>query len=814
MRKYIFLSIFLVFTSLVVAQDLSGVKIYINPGHGGYDSDDRNMKIYPFDGGDPAGFWESKSNLHKGLMLDTLLRNAGASTKLSRITNTTADDRSLSAIVAESNAYNPDFMLSIHSNAGVNNYILMLYAGVDPGDTYSYYSPTPCSDEGRAISTILAQNLYKNQITCWGGAYTVRGDKTFARLAMGWSNGYGALRGLTSPGVISEGAMHDYIPETYRLMNMEYKWMESWNFFRTFATYFKSEQIPYGVVAGSVRDGNNKIEFPSFYKIRDSRDELLPLHAANVSLVQGTDTVARYVTDDMYNGVFLFKNMAPGTYTLHCKVADYYENIQKDIVVVKDEITYFNFDMSKVRSTPPEVVSHLPAPQSPTDSVECSTEIVLNFNWDMEETSTRNAFSITPHVDGELTFENSQRTLRFVPAEGLDIATHYTVKLAKTASHPDTTQTNTMVDDFELEFVTKSRGNLSMLLHYPAMNDTAIALRPAMFLVFDQELDTRGIASKFSLADSEGNVVTLNARSFKNNQAPAPYGSTQFELSKDLKPDTRYTLTVDETLEDKIGIQLGQDLSISFTTGSNTASDAPIINDMDTLLYTYDADRSKGVQSASVFRNTTRKLYGMASNELKYIFNENEAEVFYQAKDPAAIVSSADYTFGLHVFGNFSFNELWAEWSVDGDIKYAKVCELDFAGWKYLQVNLRDYLPQGVEYQLTALKLVHKKGFFSTSGSLYLDDMTLVKTPFTSLESVDTDHTLSIYPNPATDVVRILNASLLATPCDMKLYSLTGSLVKEASGCEMHLYDVPNGTYILRAHLSDGAHYSTTLIVR
>ena len=41
--------------------------VYINPGHGGYDSDDRNMVIYPFTQGDSAGSWESKSNLRKGI---------------------------------------------------------------------------------------------------------------------------------------------------------------------------------------------------------------------------------------------------------------------------------------------------------------------------------------------------------------------------------------------------------------------------------------------------------------------------------------------------------------------------------------------------------------------------------------------------------------------------------------------------------------------------------------------------------------------------------------------------------------------------
>ena len=41
--------------------------VYINPGHGGHDSDDRNVVIYPFAQGDTAGYWESTSNSRKAL---------------------------------------------------------------------------------------------------------------------------------------------------------------------------------------------------------------------------------------------------------------------------------------------------------------------------------------------------------------------------------------------------------------------------------------------------------------------------------------------------------------------------------------------------------------------------------------------------------------------------------------------------------------------------------------------------------------------------------------------------------------------------
>ena len=56
-----------------VAANPSDLKVYINPGHGGYDSDDRVMTIHPFADGDTATFAESKSNLGKGFRFRELL---------------------------------------------------------------------------------------------------------------------------------------------------------------------------------------------------------------------------------------------------------------------------------------------------------------------------------------------------------------------------------------------------------------------------------------------------------------------------------------------------------------------------------------------------------------------------------------------------------------------------------------------------------------------------------------------------------------------------------------------------------------------
>ena len=89
--------------------------VYINPGHGGHESDDRNVVIYPFVQGDTAGYWESNSNLKKGFALNNCLRAKGYTTSMSRVTNDAASDLALSTIVALCNSSGADIFYAIHS---------------------------------------------------------------------------------------------------------------------------------------------------------------------------------------------------------------------------------------------------------------------------------------------------------------------------------------------------------------------------------------------------------------------------------------------------------------------------------------------------------------------------------------------------------------------------------------------------------------------------------------------------------------------------------------------------------------------------
>ena len=207
----------LVVASGAYAKRMSELKIYINPGHGGYTSDDRPIRIYPFEQNDTLGYWESKSNLYKGLHMYHILDSLGATPYLSRIKNTQADDRSLSGIAAEANSLGVDLFFSIHSNAGENvNYPLMLYRESSIG--------TPRYPENITLSKIVWKNLHSRKLAIWTrDTEYVAGDLTFYQNM--WQGGLGVLRTLYTVGLLSEGSMHEHRPEAHRLMNDDYNWI-------------------------------------------------------------------------------------------------------------------------------------------------------------------------------------------------------------------------------------------------------------------------------------------------------------------------------------------------------------------------------------------------------------------------------------------------------------------------------------------------------------------------------------------------------------------------------------------------------------
>ncbi|MBQ8832049.1 MAG: Ig-like domain-containing protein [Paludibacteraceae bacterium] len=721
-------------------------KIYINPGHGGYDSDDRLMYLYPiFDGTNvregytrEQSFWESTSNLDKGLRLDTMLSALGFQTKLSRIHNTTEDDRSLSAISAEASDWNADFMLSIHSNAGApSNYVLQIHSGITPGDPkgldgYPEQVPEWVCNEARAITTLMGANQYSNEVSCWSKEPTIAGDKTFARTIMGWSNGYGVLRNLRVPGTISEGMMHDYLPETYRLMNIDYKRQESFYFAKTFIEYFCEGELPYGAIGGQLRDDFQKQLFPNYNARKNTRDVLLPINRGKVELYnEAGDLLQTYVTDTLYNGCYFFWNLQPGTYIVKAEEAAYYPKTDT-LVVENNKISYANFMMSLRRQTPPEVISYSPN-VAIEDSVNVATPIVINFNWDMWEEPTRAAFSITPEVEGTLEFENSQRTLRFTPKSVYAPATEYTVRLATTAAHPDTNYVNTLQEEFVIKFRTKNRPYLQVMNTYPAEGETGVDLKPSIFVLFDQKISKDSKQSLFKVTDNADFSYTPAARNFKKNAVESPYGSVSIDVNEELLPNTQYQLVIDGALKDTDNVVLYHPYVLTFTTGNGqSVEEGEVFHSLDDVIFDVDAENTMGLESKKIMQGgSLKRTEGENSNSIEYTFdvNEKESNMMLRTVQLSQIFRSTDKLI-VDIYGDFTFNEVYVEFATEGDLHRYKVCDLDYLGWRthVLDLSTTD-LPTGVDYQCMGFNIVKTQvePILCNNGHIYLDRLAIVK---------------------------------------------------------------------------------------
>jgi hypothetical protein len=179
-------------------------------------------------------------------------------------------------------------------------------------------------------------------------------------------------------------------------------------------------------------------------------------------------------------------------------------------------------------------------------------------------------------------------------------------------------------------------------------------------------------------------------------------------------------MVIGAEVADVNGVIVNDPVTITFKTGKEVTSSLPIFNNLDTLYFEGDKGTSVGVTSVSTLRNTASKFEGLASNKLTYTFSETNGEAVYLVDDVTAIKGNDKSTFGMHVFGDYTFNTLYAKWAVEGDIQYTKICDLDYAGWLYQEANTAA-LPAGVDYQFMGFKIVRGTSFLSEKGEVSID---------------------------------------------------------------------------------------------
>ncbi len=413
MKKIFFL--LFIFSTILWAQDFDGIKIYINPGHGGHDP--ANDRYIP-----ETGYWESEGNLTKGLYLYQLLQEHNARVWISRTQNRDADDLPLSQIDADANSHNVDYFHSIHSNAvnATANYPLVLFRG---------YDNDPVFPAAKQMGQVMWKQFQKmdKQWTYWAyQSQNVRGDWSFYNWG---TSGLGVLRYLNMPGTLSEGSFHDYLPNSFRLMNLDYRRHEAIVLLRSFIKYYGLEPLPDGVVAGIVRSGSENVDYSYNYNSGLPNDKKKAIEHALVRLLPGNRT---YITDYHKNGFFMFEHVEPGTYQVIMDAGSYAPDTVE--VTVKENATSFaNGFLNKVSDKAPQVYTTYPLDGD--TSVITHSDIVLTFSQAMDQNSVEQAFSTVPSSHGFFSWDDRSEILTYSLFDTLARNKIYHIKIDTTAKN-------------------------------------------------------------------------------------------------------------------------------------------------------------------------------------------------------------------------------------------------------------------------------------------------------------------------------------------------------------------------------------------
>ncbi len=827
-RIALFILAALVACMAIEAKKMSDLKIYINPGHGGYGGDDRGLAIWPYCKVDTAGYWESKSNLVKGIHMYNILDSIGMKgIMMSRWHNTEEDDRGLAEIGHESTSWGADMFISIHSNAGeAINYPLMIYHAGGKIDDWTG-ATTVYREENKRMSEIVNDvfntSKYSNWINYKGEINTEAPGRVTSDVALlGYS--LGVLRNLDGIGMLSEGGMHEHRPQAHRLMSDDYNWLEAWYFVKSIMIYFDTEdRFVTGNVAGVVYDDHNirELEYTGIFAKHTmlGRDKNMPLNGSYVELLdEAGNVVQTRTTDKDYNGVFVFRNVTPGNYKIRTSKDGYYTE-EKDVVVVADEVTYQDMPLSLKREFPLAVTSYHPK-VADGELVSCGDKIVLEFNTDIVVEEFEKAFSIVPAVDGYFQYEGSYHKVSFIPTVSFDKDTDYTVTIAKSACTPDTRyENNTMTEDFVFKFTTQNRERLLMTESYPSEGGSVHYAKPTVEFRFDGILDgTLKPVSLVKVYDKNNNEFSINTRNSKYNQLTNGYGNLVVELNGNLTVGETYRAVISEELRDEDNLPLGKNMEITFTAkNEGEEKEGTVLEGFnDASLFTYNADETVGITSTTpkYARYTTTKLFDTASGRFSYNFASNrDGIVVWDYAGTATAAAEGDETtsageiykgdiIGLHINGDFNNHELYVGVTAGTDTKYEKICDLSFRGWGYYEVAMNS-LEENVAYRFSDIKLVQVTSAITQKGAFMLDNMVLKSTGVGGVEGITyTKDVINVYPNPASDVIYVNSPVEVSA---LELINIQGVKVAENIGkTSINVEDVNQGVYVLKVITEDG----------
>ncbi len=464
------------------------------------------------------------------------------------------------------------------------------------------------------------------------------------------------------------------------------------------------------------------------------------------------------------------------------------------------------------REFPLEVTAYSPV-SGEADAVSCASTINFTFNTDVDTESFEKAFSITPAVDGYFKYSDSYRKASFIPTLALELNTTYTVKVDKTAKHPDSYNSNPFLKDrLEFSFVTKGRNRLEMIDRYPVDGGEVHYVAPTLEFRFDKTINSVSIYDQVSVKDSKGKSVALNKRSSKFNQLSNGFGNAVIALSGNLSVGETYTISLSGDLRDRENLPLGNDVVTTFKASDATsAADATVINGFENgTVFAYNPEATKGIGSTlpGSLASTSVKLFDKASARFTYTFAENhDGEIVWDYTGAPHQFVNGD-VIGSYINGDFNNHELWVAVTSGTDTKWAKLCDLSFLGWQYHEVKL-DMLEAGYTYIFSGVKIVQKSSPITQKGAFCLDNLSARYNSdgICDITTGDTDIDIA----KAGDLIKVTTDNEVAL---IEIINAAGAVVAAVTDTDSIATDtLVHGVYIVKVSTKDGRSATRRIVI-
>jgi hypothetical protein len=217
---------------------------------------------------------------------------------------------------------------------------------------------------------------------------------------------------------------------------------------------------------------------------------------------------------------------------------------------------------------PPRVISHTPE----ADSVDISTTSTVSITFDksMDKTSVESAFQISPHIEGNITWENATNKKMTFASSNLTYSTTYTVTVQKTAR---SSTGLTLEEPYSWSFSTFNYSGISVPEVIGRLTvGNNVPINSNVSLTFNRPMNETSVEESFRINPENENDITDRFRedSVIDGTFEWQNNTMIFTPAEEFSPSTTYTATILAGATDLEGNPFEENYSWNFTTAEDT----------------------------------------------------------------------------------------------------------------------------------------------------------------------------------------------------------------------------------------------------